>query len=75
MGWRGNYVNVNMLAGTGAAAMEVEEATTPKASDTEAASADSAARSANGGTPSRDGDGKEKVCFEAAFSRGIACAQ
>ena len=41
--------------------MEVEEAATPKAAEAEAA-ADGASRSANGGTPSKEGeDGKEKV--------------
>ena len=70
------YMNMESLStfiGAGAAAMDVEEATTPKAADPETAAADGA-RSANGGTPSKDGDGKEEVrWFQRVHKPSVAC--
>ena len=52
--------------------MDVEEAVTPKAADADAA-ADGASRNANGGTPSKDEDGKEKVTTIASASLHSDC--
>ena len=68
------YVYKNShTACSGAAAMDVEEAETPKAPETPTAAdadaaADAASRSANGGTPSKHEDGKEKVQLRLAPS-------
>ena len=59
----------------GAAAMDVEEAATPKAADTEAAEGDGATRSANGGTPSKDDDGKEQVSWAMAPQIKRSCVR